>query len=159
MYVSPEVTNIGVLFRKLFWCTVKKNCHTDGEKFLKLKAEGREFAKFLRLLEQFICTEKGQYNFWNRMRFKTCFWRFLTYNTLKQLYFNLKKKLLGFRTLHEKLEKYWIYCHDIDRAWIPKPGNSTLKKILRFSYDTLPSNGEIAKKKRGTKVGPPRFVC
>ena len=63
-----------------------------------------------------------------------------------------KNYILGFRILQEKLEKYWIYCHDIDRAWIPKPGNSTLKKTLRFSYDTLPSNGEIAKTKQKKEV-------
>ena len=34
------------------------------EKPLKFEAEGREFAKFLRSLEQFIQTVKGQNNFW-----------------------------------------------------------------------------------------------
>ena len=33
------------------------------EKLLKLEAEGRDFAKFLRLLEQFIQIVKGQNNF------------------------------------------------------------------------------------------------
>ena len=37
---------------------------TDQEKLLKFQAEGREFAKFLRSLEQFIQTVKGQNNFW-----------------------------------------------------------------------------------------------
>ena len=41
-----------------------KNCSSDQEKLLKFKAEGREFAKFLRSLEQFIQTVKGQNNFW-----------------------------------------------------------------------------------------------
>ena len=45
----------------LLW---EKNCSSDGEKNLKFKAEGREFAKFLRWLEQFIQTVKGQSNFW-----------------------------------------------------------------------------------------------
>ena len=36
----------------------------DQEKHLKFKAEGREFAKNLRSLEQFIQTVKGQNNFW-----------------------------------------------------------------------------------------------
>ena len=36
----------------------------DREKVLKFQAEGREFAKFLRSLEQFIQTVKGQNNFW-----------------------------------------------------------------------------------------------
>ena len=39
------------------------------EKNLKFEAEGREFAKILRSLEQFIQTVKGQNNFWNRMPF------------------------------------------------------------------------------------------
>ena len=41
-----------------------KNCPSDREIFLKFKAEGKEFAKFLRSLEQFIQTVKGQNNFW-----------------------------------------------------------------------------------------------
>ena len=39
-----------------------KNISSDREKLLKFKAQGREFAKFLRSL--FIQTEKGQNNFW-----------------------------------------------------------------------------------------------
>ena len=42
---------------------VIKNCSSDREKILKLEAEGREFANFLRSLEQFIRTVKGQTNF------------------------------------------------------------------------------------------------
>ena len=49
---------------------VRKNCSTDCAKLLKFEAEGQEFAKFLRPLEQFIQTVKGQNNFWlNRMLF------------------------------------------------------------------------------------------
>ena len=36
---------------------------SDREKLLKFEAEGQEFANFLRSLEQFIQTVKGQYNF------------------------------------------------------------------------------------------------
>ena len=43
--------------------TVRKNCSSDREKLLKFEAEGREFAKFLRSLEQFIQAVKGLYNF------------------------------------------------------------------------------------------------
>ena len=43
---------------------MRKNCSNDREKLLKFKAEGREFAKILRSLEQFIQTVKGQNNFW-----------------------------------------------------------------------------------------------
>ena len=42
----------------------EKNWSIDREKILKFEAEGREFAKFLRSLEQFIQTVKGQKNFW-----------------------------------------------------------------------------------------------
>ena len=53
----------GILLPKLFWPTVRKNCPSEWEKLLKFEAEGREFAKFLRSLEQFIQTVKGQNNF------------------------------------------------------------------------------------------------
>ena len=42
---------------------MRKNCYRDGEKLLKFEAEGREFEKNLRPLEQFIRTVKGQNNF------------------------------------------------------------------------------------------------
>ena len=51
----------GILLPKF---TVRKNCFNDRENLLKFKAEGREFGKFLRSLEQFIKTMKGQNNFW-----------------------------------------------------------------------------------------------
>ena len=54
----------GILLPKLFWPTMRKNCSSDREKLLKFEAEGREFAKFLRSLEQFI-----QAIFGNRMLF------------------------------------------------------------------------------------------
>ena len=41
-------------------CSEKKKS-SGREKLLKFKAEGREFAKVLRSLEQFIQTVKGQY--------------------------------------------------------------------------------------------------
>ena len=62
--VTHSHTYIGILLPKLFCPTVRKNCSSDWEKFLKFEAEGREFAKNLRSLEQFIQTVKGQYNFW-----------------------------------------------------------------------------------------------
>ena len=82
---------------------MRKNCSSDREKLLKFQAEGREFAKFLSSLEQFIQTVKGQNNFWQQNVFLTCSWRFLIYNKLEQLKFKLKK-ILGFRNLQEKLE-------------------------------------------------------
>ena len=41
-----------------------QNCSSDREKLLKFEAEGQEFAKILRSLEQFIQTVKGQKMFW-----------------------------------------------------------------------------------------------
>ena len=49
----------GILLPKLFLPTVRKKCSSDLEKRLNFEAEGREFAKFLRPLEQFIQTVKG----------------------------------------------------------------------------------------------------
>ena len=54
----------GIFLPKLVWPTVRKNCSSDREKLLKFEAEGREFSKILRSLEQFIQTVKGQNNFW-----------------------------------------------------------------------------------------------
>jgi hypothetical protein len=48
----------GILLSKLFWPTARKKCSSDFEKLLKFEAEGREFAKVLRSLEQFIQTAK-----------------------------------------------------------------------------------------------------
>ena len=64
IYDSQYGKKTGILLPKLFWTTVRKNCSSDREKLLKFKAEGQEFAKFLRSLEQFIQTVKGQNNFW-----------------------------------------------------------------------------------------------
>ena len=41
---------------------------------LRFEAEGLEFAKILRTLEQFIQTVKGQNNFWEQNAFLTCSW-------------------------------------------------------------------------------------
>ena len=49
---------------------MRKNCSSDRENFLKFEAVGQEFANFLRSLEQFIQTVKGQNNFCNRISFK-----------------------------------------------------------------------------------------
>ena len=43
---------------------MRKNCSSDRENVLKFEAEGREFEKFLRSLEQFIQTVKGQNSCW-----------------------------------------------------------------------------------------------
>ena len=43
---------------------MRKNCSSDREKLLKFEAEGCEFTKILRSLEQFVQTVKGKNNFW-----------------------------------------------------------------------------------------------
>ena len=49
---------------KIVLTYLRKNCSSDREKLWKFEAEGREFAKILRSLDQFIQTVKGQNNFW-----------------------------------------------------------------------------------------------
>ena len=66
---------------------MRKNCSSDREKLLKFEVEGQEFVKFLRSLEQFIQTVKGQNIFWQQNAFLTCSWRFLRSNELEQLDF------------------------------------------------------------------------
>ena len=43
---------------------MRKKISSDREKLLKFEAEGQEFAKNLRSMEQFIQAMKGQNNFW-----------------------------------------------------------------------------------------------
>ena len=67
---------------------MRKNCSSDREKLLNFEAEGREFSNFLRSLEQFIQTVKGQNNFWYQ---NACSWMFLISNELEQFKFKLEK--------------------------------------------------------------------
>ena len=53
----------------------KKVFSSNQEKLLKLEAEGREFAKLLRSLKQFIRKVKVQYNLNISL---TCSWRFVS---------------------------------------------------------------------------------
>ena len=48
----------------LFCPTLRKKYSSDQEKLLKFEAEDWEFAKILRILEQFIWTLNGQNNVW-----------------------------------------------------------------------------------------------
>ena len=68
---------------------------------MEFQAEGPEFSKFLRSLEQFIQTVKGQNNFWEQNAFLTCSWRFHISNKLEQLEFKLEKR---FKNMQEMLE-------------------------------------------------------
>ena len=47
----------------------QKKCSSDQEKLLNFETKGREFAKILRSLEEFIQTVKGQNKSGNRMLF------------------------------------------------------------------------------------------
>ena len=64
---------------------MRKNCSSDQENLWKFQAENREFANFLRSLEQFIQTVKGQDNYWQQNAFLTCSWRFFRSNKLEKL--------------------------------------------------------------------------
>ena len=72
-------------FTKIVLTYCEKKCSSDQEKLLKFEAEGREFAKFLRSVEQFIQTVTGQNSFWKQNAFLTFSWRFLIPNKLEQL--------------------------------------------------------------------------
>ena len=80
---------------------MRKNCSSDQEKLLKFEAEGREFAKIMRSLEQFVCTVKCQNNFLVANAFLTCSWRYLRPNKLEQLEFKLEKKYWELETCRE----------------------------------------------------------
>ena len=75
---------------------MRKNSSRDREINFKFEAEGREFANFMRSLDEFIRTLKGPYNF------LTCSWRFLRSNTLEQ--FKLEK-IIGIHKLTGKIRK------------------------------------------------------
>ena len=81
---------------------MRKNCSSDQEKLLKFEAEGREFAKRLRSLEECIQAVKGQNNFWQQNAFLTCSWRFLIPNKLEQLEFKLEKKYWDLETYRKR---------------------------------------------------------
>ena len=74
---------------------------------MKFEAEGRAFEIFLRSLDQFIQTAKGQNNVWYQNDFLICFWRFLISKKLEQLEFKLEKNW-GFSNLQKKLENSLI---------------------------------------------------
>ena len=95
---------------KFFLPTVRKNCSRDREKLLKFEAEGLEFAKFLRSLEQFIRTVKGQNSVWYLTE---CFinlflFCFLRYNKLEQLEFKLEK-IIGIQKHAGKVRKFILF--------------------------------------------------
>ena len=82
---------------------MRKNCSSDREKLLKFEAEGREFAKFLRSLEQFYSNSERS----EQVLVAECFfcsWRFLRSNKLEQLEFKLEK-FIGISKSERKVRK------------------------------------------------------
>ena len=55
------------IWEKILICCEKKIVQLIGKNFEKFKADGQ--AKVLRLIEQFIQSEKDQNNFWNVILF------------------------------------------------------------------------------------------
>ena len=52
-----------------YYQNCEKKLFCDREKLLKFDAEGREFTKIFRSLEQFIHAVKSQNNFWQQNAF------------------------------------------------------------------------------------------
>ena len=59
-----KIDRNGILFPKLLWPTARKKCFSDWDFFLKFEAIGREFAKVLWSLEQFIQTLGRNWRDW-----------------------------------------------------------------------------------------------
>ena len=55
---------ITIIVTKIVLPQCEKKRSSDREKHFKFETEGREFAKILRSLKQFIRTLKGKNNFW-----------------------------------------------------------------------------------------------
>ena len=92
------VTKIVLIYRE-------KKFSIHLEKHLKFVANGREFAKILESLEQFIQTLKGKNNFWNRILFELVPGGFTDLVDHDSNW----KKILGFRNLQENLKKVSVY--------------------------------------------------
>ena len=88
--------NVCVIFECLKMVFCFQNCFSDREKLLKIEAEGREFANFLRSLEQFIQTVKGLNNVFDFGAFSYL----INQNNQNSNW----KKILGIRNMQEKLE-------------------------------------------------------
>ena len=61
---KKDLVNQWYFVTKIVLTYCEKKCSSDREKVLKFQAEGGEFAKVLRLLEEFVRTVKVQNNFW-----------------------------------------------------------------------------------------------
>ena len=71
MYII-YTAGVCIFFRKLFWPSVRKEFSSD-QKNLDWSLE---FAKILRLIQQFVQTVKGLKIFLKKNTFLTCYWRF-----------------------------------------------------------------------------------
>ena len=74
---------------------------------MKFEVEGKEFAKILRSLEQFVQKSERSGQLLVQNVLLTCSWRILRSQKIEQLYvihYSDWKKILGFRNLQEKLE-------------------------------------------------------
>ena len=87
---------------------MRKKYSSDRDKLLKFETEGRESAKFLRSLEQFIQTVKGQKQFLVTECFFNLFLEVCQISKKKNNYNSNLKKILGFRNLQETLEKTFV---------------------------------------------------
>ena len=59
LVLLPKGVRSGILLPELFSTTMRNVCSSNREKLLKFEGEGREFAKILRSLGQFIQIVKG----------------------------------------------------------------------------------------------------
>ena len=129
-------------------CTVRKNCSSDWEKLLKFQAEGGEFAKFLRSLEQFIQTLKGQNKFWQQNSFLTCSGRFFSSNILGQLKLKLGNTI-GIQNSAGKTQFMSLTFLDIllrNKAYLGKISKLTVQTFA-ISDNSLPWKFKSSAKK------------
>ena len=88
----------GILSLKLFWPTVRNICSSDREKLSEINAEGREFAKVLRLFKQWqVLTIFGNNGLF------TCSWKFFRSDASEQ--FRFEFDFLGIYKLTGKSRK------------------------------------------------------
>jgi hypothetical protein len=78
---------------------VRIDCSGDPEIFLKFEAENREFANFLKSLEQFFQTVKGQNNCW--YAFLTFSWWVLMSDKFKTIRIQIGKKYWDLETFRK----------------------------------------------------------
>ena len=72
----------GILFPKLFWPNVRKNCSSDREQLLN---------KVFEITRTIYSNSERSDKFWKQNVFLTCSWRFLRSNMLEQLKLKLEK--------------------------------------------------------------------